>query len=443
MGGILLHAVILSLAIGFDHWPLAIAWLIGMGVVMPFFGAIRPVLEHRDINAKSQLNYYQVAHGAIHRLFGDGLLARTLGGAGFNRHLLHHSEPQLSYTQLSTLEKFLLQTKAADLISNHQTTYSATFMRLDEDFMKSLPKCLACGETNAAAWALATDAEYFTVNDTFQFYRCASCQVLFIDPVPADLLNTIYPSNYYSLVAPTSSIIFAIKNWLDQRIFKKIFSQLPGKSLNVLDIGGGAGWQLNMLRAIEPRITKTYLVDLDPQAEVLARQNGHEYFCGGIEDYETNIKFDFVLLLNLIEHVKDPAKVLIKLRSMLAPGGIAIVKTPNYDALDARLFRHKNWAGYHCPRHWVLFTKESFEKLVARTGLQVKHFSYTQGAPFWAASFLFWLSKAGLVNISKERPVVYHPLFGVLSAGFALIDFIRRPFAKTSQMFFMLGVESQ
>ncbi len=307
--------------------------------------------------------------------------------------------------------------------------------------MKNSPKCLACDGTHVKPWASAKDAEYFAVNDTFQFYRCESCHVLFIDPVPSERLNVIYPSNYYSFITPKPSMVFAIKNWLDGRIFKKLFAQLPGESLNVLDIGGGAGWQLNILRTIEPRITKTYLVDLDPHAEKIARQNGHEYFCGGIEDYETNIKFDFVLLLNLIEHVKDPAKVLVKLRSMLSDNGIAMVKTPNYDALDARLFRHKNWAGYHCPRHWVLFTKESFENLASRAGLHVKHFSYTQGAPFWAASFLFWLSKSGIVKISRERPVFYHPLFGALSAGFALVDFIRSPFAKTSQMFFMLTSE--
>lgn len=128
--GILLHLAILGVAIGLGHWAMALAWCIGIGVLMPFFGAVRPVLEHRDLSAKSQLDYRTVPHGPIHRLFGDSLLARTLGGAGFNRHLLHHWEPQISYTQLRALEKFLLQTIAADLICSHQTTYAATFMRL-------------------------------------------------------------------------------------------------------------------------------------------------------------------------------------------------------------------------------------------------------------------------------------------------------------------------
>lgn len=128
--GISLHAVLLSWAILSGHFVLALSWVIGMGIVMPFFGAVRQVLEHRDFNAKNDLDYYTIPHGPTNRLFGDSLLARIFGAAGFNRHLIHHWEPQVSYTQLPALEKFLLKTEAADWIRSHQTTYTATFLQL-------------------------------------------------------------------------------------------------------------------------------------------------------------------------------------------------------------------------------------------------------------------------------------------------------------------------
>src|SRR6185503_4372839 len=103
-----------------------------------------------------------------------------------------------------------------------------------------------------------------------------------------------------------------------------------------------------------------------------------------------------------------------------------------------RVFRNHSWAGLHCPRHWVLFTRESFAKLAGEVGLRVRSASYTQGAPFWAASVLAWLAARRLVKITAQRPVVYHPLFGVFAAMFAALDFMRRPFAKTSQMFFVV-----
>ena len=214
---------------------------------------------------------------------------------------------------------------------------------------------------------------------------------------------------------------------------------MPGEALNALDVGGGSGWELSIARECDPRIRLTQVVDFDPDAAELARINGHEYFCGRIEEFQTDKKFDFVLMLNLIEHVEHPFEILKKIESLLTPSGRILIKTPNYDSLDARLFRNSNWGGFHCPRHWVLFTKESFYEIASRASLNVVEFSYTQGAPFWASSTLFWMERRGWVRISKERPVMYHPLFSLLGVFFAAFDFARKPFSKTSQMFVVLG----
>lgn len=301
------------------------------------------------------------------------------------------------------------------------------------------PACLACGSTSSEKYATAWDAEYLTTDERFTLYRCNDCGVLFIDPVPSDRLSEIYPSNYYSFASPRESVVHRIKGWLDGRLFGRLLKKIPGESLSVLDVGGGAGWQLDIVRGIDPRVKFTQVVDFDPGAEEVARQHGHEYFCGRIEDFETDRTFDFVLLLNLIEHVADPFAILEKVRSMLSPHGLVLVKTPNYESLDARIFRHRNWGGYHSPRHWVLFTKESFERIAARAGLKFREFAYTQGAPFWTISTLFWLADKGLITVTKDRPAIYHPLYpllGGISAGF---DFIRAPFSKLSQMFIVLG----
>jgi 2-polyprenyl-3-methyl-5-hydroxy-6-metoxy-1,4-benzoquinol methylase len=302
----------------------------------------------------------------------------------------------------------------------------------------SRPACLACGATSSELWATAHDVEYATTTDEFDYRRCQRCGVLFIDPVPAARLAEIYPTNYYSYAAPSRSPTHAIKERLDRRFFRSILGQLSASRLRVLDVGGGAGWELKALRESDTRVSSSRVVDLDPGAQKLAEANGHAYFCGRIEDFETEERFELITLLNLIEHVRDPRSVMQKVRGLLAPGGLVLIKTPNWDALDARLFQNASWAGLHCPRHWVLFTRESFASLAADVGLRVREASFTQGAPFWAASALAWLASRGLARISRERPVVYHPLFGLLAAGFAAFDFLRMPFAKTSQMFFVL-----
>jgi SAM-dependent methyltransferase len=295
-----------------------------------------------------------------------------------------------------------------------------------------------CASKQTEWWANATDGEYFTTKDIFAFFHCLSCGVLFIDPVPQDRLAEIYPANYYSFASPGESVVQRLKRWLDQRLFSRILCELPGESLSLLDVGGGAGWELNWIRELDSRVQFTQVVDFDAAAEAAARANGHEYFRGRAEDFASERRFDLILMLNLIEHVQDPRAVLTKMQGLLAPNGRILLKTPNYDSLDARVFRHQNWAGYHCPRHWVLFTRESLTVVAEESGLNVAAFRYTQGASFWAGSVLYWLHGRSLISLDKNHPAWYHPLFGPLSALFATFDFLRMPFSKPSQMFLTL-----
>lgn len=129
IGAAINGAIVLSSLVS-GHWQLAFAWCVGVLVFVPFFGAVRQVLEHRDSEALSTIDYHMVDHGAYNRMFGDGPIASTLGGAGFNRHLLHHWEPQISYTRLKELEDFVLRTSLQKPLQRSKTTYLKTFIAL-------------------------------------------------------------------------------------------------------------------------------------------------------------------------------------------------------------------------------------------------------------------------------------------------------------------------
>ena len=302
--------------------------------------------------------------------------------------------------------------------------------------------CLVCGSNNLSLWADVSDSEYFTTVERFTYNRCGECNALSINPVPEDQLGTIYPANYYSFSPVGSSLVTKLKIALDRRLFRGILKPIVGNELSALDIGGGSGWLLTQARKIEPRLSFTMVVDIDSGAESIARNSGHEFFCGRIEDFNSTLRFDLILMLNLIEHVKDPVGVLKAASRLLKPGGRILLKTPNYDSLDARLFRSSYWGGLHCPRHWVLFTPKSLRQAVAATDLKIHDISLTQGAPFWAWSFLHLLHRAGLVRIDRDHPMCYHSLIGPLQAIFAAFDFLRMPFSTTSQMFVVLRRES-
>lgn len=126
----LIHVTVVGAAVATRQYALALAWTFGTLSVMPLFVSLRQLLEHRSEDADARLDYSTVDHGAVNRLFGDGPLASTLGGAGFNRHLLHHWEPQISYTRLAEVERYLLRTDAADAVRARRSTYFQAFWAL-------------------------------------------------------------------------------------------------------------------------------------------------------------------------------------------------------------------------------------------------------------------------------------------------------------------------
>ena len=304
--------------------------------------------------------------------------------------------------------------------------------------------CPICGKTCTEVHARVNDIEYFTSDATYNMMKCTECDVLFVDPMLKDRLNFIYPENYYSFTGTTKkNWVVAIKEWLDRRGFRALTASLSGRELSVLDIGGGTGWLVDQLKELDPRFTSSLIVDIDEGAHQHAVAKGHDFFLGKFEDLPVSERrFDLILMLNIIEHVSDPKLVLEKAAALLAPGGKIWVKTPNFDSLDARLFRHRSWGGYHAPRHFVLFNRSSFDRLAQGAGLTTLEFSYTQGAPFWAISLLDILRRKGLATVSAARPSIYHPLTPILQAAAAAFDFGRAALGgRPSQMVAVLGSE--
>ena len=122
-------AIVFLLFLFISH-AAALAWGTGLLLFGSFLSILRQTLEHRSLDAPDGVDFKSVPHGAVTRLFGCDLLSRNFGGAGFNRHLLHHWDPNISYTCFDDLESFLLGTAARDEIERQRTTYWKTFKEM-------------------------------------------------------------------------------------------------------------------------------------------------------------------------------------------------------------------------------------------------------------------------------------------------------------------------
>lgn len=131
LAGLVLHIIIVSSAILTGNWPFAIAWMLGFGIIFPFFATIRQILEHRDELAHHATNFNKQQHGKVSRLFVHTIISSSFGSAGFTRHMIHHWDPIISYTRLKDIEEFLLTCdKTASIIQSSRTTYTKVFKKL-------------------------------------------------------------------------------------------------------------------------------------------------------------------------------------------------------------------------------------------------------------------------------------------------------------------------
>ena len=129
--GVLINLMVILLCLKFSHWQTGLVWLLSMVVFYPLISSVRQILEHRDKWADSKIDYSTIDHGKVARTFGKGFFSNTFGGAGFNRKLLHHWDPEISYTNFDEMEEFLSDChKCWARIYSSKTNYFDTYLWL-------------------------------------------------------------------------------------------------------------------------------------------------------------------------------------------------------------------------------------------------------------------------------------------------------------------------
>ena len=285
--------------------------------------------------------------------------------------------------------------------------------------MTAAPACWLCGGEGALRYEHCFDFEYFIQADA-SFYGCCDCGFVYMHPLPTrEELPELYPSNYRNFDTPENALSAFLVDRFHAHHVSACLRLLP-KGGRFLEVGSAGGDVLARLR--DRGVSRTQGVEISADGVEAARARGLDVFHGTLEEFETDEPFDLVLMSHVIEHVIDPIATAKKVHSLLAPGGVFYVETPNVGSLDARLWR-QDWGLIHYPRHLCLFDRASLRLLLERSGFEVTRMSWEINSCGWALSLQSALRRIGF-DRSRQPRSFYYPLLLAATLPLNLVDIV-------------------
>lgn len=272
-------------------------------------------------------------------------------------------------------------------------------------------KCPVCGEIDAKLFLKARsstrrgDSCYGTrklgvPNPHGAIYVCPACHWGITHPLPSEeelawRYERMQEDSYLD-EATTRSVSF-------QRELDTLLSLLTEPPTVLLDVGCSYGL---LLRIAENR--GLHPVGLEPSSDAVAtcRKTGLEVRQGGLELLEPGETFDIVFMWDVLEHLRDPAQAIERIRKHMRPGGVVSIVVPDRQSLVARLLGERWWSILDLHLHYP--TRKSFHSLLEQKGFVVLH-STTHAKLISAPMLAQWIPVARLRRaMEKMLPPSFH-----------------------------------
>lgn len=193
---------------------------------------------------------------------------------------------------------------------------------------------------------------------------------------------------YSTARTPYTAYPYLLAKWLHDNVYRRI-----GR---LLDIGCGRGENLAACAQLgfEP-------VGIDVSSRAQEMSSGFRVEIADLEHEPLPVlpgTFDFVFSKSVIEHMREPSRLLTAAYEALKPGGIAVIMTPSW--------AHTYWGPFYIDNtHVTPFTAPSLADALTLAGFESIKVSHFYQLPFlWRCPFL-----KPIVWIVAALPLPYRP----------------------------------
>lgn len=279
-----------------------------------------------------------------------------------------------------------------------------------------------CGLQLKHDFVTTFDYSYQTCLNQFRYTLCTcGSYVLRNRPVEA-CLPIVYPVTYDAYTPSTNPVTKMARKLNFARKFRvvKKYSQIQ----NWIDYGSGSGEFALILKKLG--VLDVYAIDKYESSSKSLNVPGVHYLNETTLSQMDDKSIDAVSILQVIEHLANPAETLNLLKSKLKVGGVLILETPCPSGLDFKIGVSGTWGGWHAPRHFYVFSTNCLVNLLEDAGFKVLEVSHIPSPYLWAET----LKARRLAH--HKNPIhriftISNPMFIVLVG---LFDFARLQLRK-------------
>jgi SAM-dependent methyltransferase len=178
----------------------------------------------------------------------------------------------------------------------------------------------------------------------------------------------------------------------------------------ILDLGCSSG---GFLETLKGKSWNSYGIEMSADCAKRAEARAAaQVFVGDILECPfLPESFDAITCFDVLEHLYEPQRVMVRIKEWLKPGGIFYVQVPNIDSAESRVFG-TYWHGLELPRHLSHFSPTSLGKLARSVGLQELSLETRRNPAVGTSLRYIWDDVFGAVGIRKT-PVAYRAEAGL------------------------------
>lgn len=198
--------------------------------------------------------------------------------------------------------------------------------------------------------------------------KCRQCQLGYLRPEVDDLtIRNIYSSGDYFSEGGSGYEDYEGQETSLRLTFRKLLKSMERQKVvggSLFEIGCGFGYFLDEAREFFLNVSGT---EMDPIALKRSQSQGVEVKLSSLEDLSDLEQFDVVCMIQVIEHISDPAVAIQKMKSLIKPGGALLLVTPDFNS-PLRMVLRRRWPSYKIPEHVFYFNKHSLSKILNDNG---------------------------------------------------------------------------